>query len=198
MSSLTPKQKQVLDYVREHIGRHGRAPTLEQIGTRLRLRSLATIHKHLTTLRDKGFITRKWNTPHGISLTSQAEEGTSRLVPVTGDIAPDGALCENASGPSTIDVPQTLAESEECFALRIGGNPIPGSGLQEGDFLIAREASEEDGHELVIAEADGTIRLSKRATSAERNSAEYNESPKRDTVRAVVTGMLRTYGPTEA
>ena len=198
MTSLTPKQKQVLDYLTEFIGEHGYSPTLEQIRKRFRLRSLSTIHKHLTTLRDKCFITRKENTRHGVSLTSRTLDVPSRLVPVTGAIAPDGTLCENAGGPSMIDVPPTLGNGENSFALRIVGNPIPGSALQEGDFIVAHETSEGTGHDLVIAEIDGRTRLTAWPPAlSDEGEANENAGP-RVTVRAVVTGMLRTYAPTEA
>ena len=198
MSSLTPKQKHVLDYVTEFIGEHGYSPTLQQIGKRLRVRSLSTIHKHLTTLRDKGLIARRENTQRGISLTAKTLEIPSRQVPVTGDVAPDGTLCENASGPSMIDVPPTLAGSEHAFALRIVGNPLPGSALQDDDFIVAHETSEGTGHDLVIAEIDGRTRLTAWPPAlSDEGEANENAGP-RVTVRAVVTGMLRTYAPTEA
>lgn len=196
MSSLTPKQKQVLDYLTEFIGEHGCSPTLQQIAKRFRLRSLSTIHKHLTSLRDKGLITRKENTPRGVSLTSGTLDVPSRPVPVTGDVAPDGTLCENAGGPSTIHVSPALTENEHAFALRIVGNPLPGSALQDGDFLVAHEASDDAGHELVVAETDGRTRLRKRSASADGEAGADDGSAERNIVRAVITGMLRTYAPT--
>ena len=68
MTSLTPKQKKVLDYLTEFIDEHGYSPTLQQIGKRLRVRSLSTVPKHVTTLRDKGLIAKRNNARHGISL----------------------------------------------------------------------------------------------------------------------------------
>ena len=179
MDNLTPKQKQVLDYLTEFIGDHGYAPTLEQIGKRFRLRSPSTVHKHLRSLHDKGLICRKENTARGISLTDRTLEVPSRLVPVTGNVAPDGTLCENAGGPSMIDVPAALAPGEQSFALRIVGNPLPGSALQYGDFLIAHETDNAADGEMFIAKVDGRTRLTRRETGR--------------AVRAVVTGMLRTY-----
>ena len=67
MDNLTPKQKQVLDYLTEFIGEHGYSPTLEQIGKRFRLRALSNIHKHVTNLHKKGWITREKRT-RGFSL----------------------------------------------------------------------------------------------------------------------------------
>src|ERR1700694_2609031 len=61
MLPLTKRQREILDYLNEFIGQRGYAPSLEEIGRRFGLSSLATVHKHLTNLQEKGFIKRAWN-----------------------------------------------------------------------------------------------------------------------------------------
>src|SRR5262249_11391361 len=61
MLPLTKRQREILDYLNEFIQQHGYAPSLEEIGRRFGLSSLATVHKHLTNLQEKGFIKRAWN-----------------------------------------------------------------------------------------------------------------------------------------
>ena len=58
---LTKRQREILDYLGEFIQQHGYAPSLEEIGRRFNLSSLATVHKHLTNLQEKGLIRRAWN-----------------------------------------------------------------------------------------------------------------------------------------
>src|SRR5882672_940570 len=58
MLPLTKRQREILDYLNEFISQHGYAPSLEEIGRRFGLSSLATVHKHLTNLQEKGFIKR--------------------------------------------------------------------------------------------------------------------------------------------
>jgi repressor LexA len=54
MLPLTKRQREILDYLTEFIQQHGYAPSLEEIGRRFGLSSLATVHKHLTNLQEKG------------------------------------------------------------------------------------------------------------------------------------------------
>src|SRR5580698_5834545 len=61
MLPLTKRQREILDYLNEFIQQHGYAPSLEEVGRRFGLSSLATVHKHLTNLQEKGFIKRAWN-----------------------------------------------------------------------------------------------------------------------------------------
>jgi repressor LexA len=56
MLPLTKRQREILDYLNDFIQQHGYAPSLEEIGRRFGLSSLATVHKHLTNLQEKGFI----------------------------------------------------------------------------------------------------------------------------------------------
>ena len=127
MSNPTPKQKRILDYLKEFIDKHGRPPTLEEIARRFRLRSLSTVHAHLAKLREKGWIARDANTARGFRLTDKALGIRSQLIPVAGDVMPDGAIAENTDNAPTVDVITELAGNEQAFALRIRGTPLPGS-----------------------------------------------------------------------
>ena len=68
MLPLTKRQREILDYLNDFIQQHGYAPSLEEIGRRFGLSSLATVHKHLTNLEEKGFIKRAWNRSRSVEL----------------------------------------------------------------------------------------------------------------------------------
>ena len=68
MQPLTRRQREILDYLTDFIEEHGYAPSLEEIGQRFGLSSLATVHKHLTNLQDKGFIRRAWNRSRSVQV----------------------------------------------------------------------------------------------------------------------------------
>lgn len=69
---LTKRQKEVYDFLASFIAEKGYAPSLEEIGTALNLRALATIHKHLENLKDKGWILRQFGMTRSITLTNGA------------------------------------------------------------------------------------------------------------------------------
>ena len=68
MVPLTKRQREILDYLNDFIQQHGYAPSLEEIGRRFNLSSLATVHKHLTNLQEKGVIKRAWNRSRSVEL----------------------------------------------------------------------------------------------------------------------------------
>lgn len=58
---LTSRQAEVLKFIREYAASRGTTPTLREIATALGLSSLSTVHKHLESLKDKGYIERQSN-----------------------------------------------------------------------------------------------------------------------------------------
>ena len=84
MLPLTKRQREILDYLNEFIQQHGYAPSLEEIGRRFNLSSLATVHKHLTNLQEKGFIRRAWNRSRSVELVPTRAGGRAVELPLLG------------------------------------------------------------------------------------------------------------------
>ncbi len=70
MATLTKRQKQLVDYLENYITEHGYAPTLSEVGQYFGLSSLATVHKHLHNLEQKGFIKRVHNHSRALEIES--------------------------------------------------------------------------------------------------------------------------------
>src|SRR3989442_5505128 len=92
--ALTKRQKEVLDFLVAFETKHGYAPSFEEIGKGLKLTSLATVHKHITTLEKKGFIRRGYNQSRSIeivqlpkSVKEQVIERKIQELPLVGRIA---------------------------------------------------------------------------------------------------------------
>ena len=66
--TLTKRQKEVLNYLVGFINKNGYSPSFEEIGRALKLTSLATVHKHLSTLERKGFVRRGYNQSRSIEV----------------------------------------------------------------------------------------------------------------------------------
>src|SRR5258705_4078057 len=97
--ALTKRQKEVLDYLVSFETKHGYSPSFEEIGKGLKLTSLATVHKHITTLEKKGFIRRGYNQSRSIeivqlpkSVKEQVIERRVQELPLLGRISAGRAL----------------------------------------------------------------------------------------------------------
>ena len=107
MLPLTKRQREILDFLNEFIQQHGYAPSLEEIGRKFNLSSLATVHKHLTNLQEKGFIKRAWNRSRSVELVPSRLGGRAVDLPLLGYVAA-GSPIEAVTGTETVIVPPGL------------------------------------------------------------------------------------------
>lgn len=73
MSELTPKQKEILNYIKVTIEERGTAPTIREIGKALGLKSTATVHNHIKRLELKGDICRDPQQSNSIVIVNKEE-----------------------------------------------------------------------------------------------------------------------------
>src|SRR4026208_2309482 len=121
MLPLTKRQREILDYLNDFILQHGYAPSLAEIGRRFGLSSLATVHKHLTNLQDKGFIKRAWNRSRSVELIPTRMGGRAIELPLLGYVAA-GSPIEAVAGTETIAVPEDMVGRRETYVLRVRGS----------------------------------------------------------------------------
>src|SRR5437867_13022184 len=84
---VTPRQKEILEYLGRHIEKKGYAPTIEEIGEHFGLSSLATVHKHLTNLQEQGLIKRAWNRSRALELVPTEVTVRALARPLLGRVA---------------------------------------------------------------------------------------------------------------
>src|SRR5438045_9494268 len=107
MLPLTKRQREILDYLNEFIQQHGYAPSLEEVGRRFGLSSLATVHKHLTNLVEKGFIKRTWNRSRSVEMVPTRTGGRAVELPLLGYVAA-GLPIEAIASNETMAIPDAL------------------------------------------------------------------------------------------
>jgi len=152
---LTKRQREILDYLNDFIQQHGYAPSLEEIGRRFGLSSLATVHKHLTNLQDKGFIKRAWNRSRSVELVPSRLGGRAIELPLLGYVAA-GAPIEAVAGTETIAVPEDHVGKRETYVLRVKGDSMIDEQIRDGDYVIVEDRRAADNGEMVIALLNGS------------------------------------------
>ncbi len=152
MATLTRRQKQIYDFTKSYINKRGFSPTLEEIKKHFRLSSLSTIHQHIKTLVNKGFLTKDDNFARGISFKKKA----SRLIkiPLLGTIAA-GQPIEAIHEKETIAVAKSkLSQSSEVYALRVKGNSMIDENINDGDVVLVRQQDTAENGQKVVALID--------------------------------------------
>jgi repressor LexA len=198
---LTKRQREILDYLQDFIQQHGYAPSLEEIGRRFGLSSLATVHKHLTNLQEKGFIKRAWNRSRSVEMIPTSKGGRSVELPLLGYVAA-GAPIEAVTTNETIAVPEDLVGRRETYVLRVRGNSMIDEQICDGDFVIVEDRKSAQNGETVVALLSGADVTLKKLY---RENGRVRLQPANPTmqplfvdadqvqVQGVVVGVMRKY-----
>ncbi len=201
MLPLTKRQREILDYLNEFIEQHGYAPSLEEIGRRFSLSSLATVHKHLTNLQEKGFIRRAWNRSRSVELVQTRAGGRAVELPLLGYVAA-GAPIEAIATAESIAVPEDLVGKRDTYVLRVRGESMIDEQIRDGDFVIVEDRKTAENGEMVIAllgNSDVTLKKFYRENGQVRlqpanpTMRPILVAPDQIQVQGVVVGVMRKY-----
>jgi repressor LexA len=151
---LTRRQKEILDFLGRHIERKGYAPTIEEIGVHFGLSSLATVHKHLTNLQEKGLIKREWNRSRALELVPTEVKVHAVELPLLGRVAA-GTPIEAISATETIFVPEDMVGRKETYVLQVKGDSMIDEQIRDGDYVIVESRKTARDGEMVIALLEG-------------------------------------------
>jgi repressor LexA len=198
---LTKRQREILDYLQDFIQQHGYAPSLDEIGRRFGLSSLATVHKHLTNLQEKGFIKRAWNRSRSVELIPTNSGGRSVELPLLGYVAA-GMPIEAIATQETIAVPEDLVGRRDTYVLRVRGTSMIDEQICDGDFVIVEDRKTAQNGEMVVALLSGSdVTLKKfyrengrvRLQPANPTMQPIIVEPNQVQVQGVVVGVMRKY-----
>ncbi|MFZ6015658.1 MAG: transcriptional repressor LexA [Patescibacteria group bacterium] len=161
-SPLTPKQKEVLDYIIEFINDRGYAPSFREIADGLSLASPSTVHVHIQALRSRGFL-KAGGSARELEPTDKAVRwGKSILLPLAGLITA-GEPIEAIEERETIAVPVDLApNSANSFVLRVKGQSMIEDGIYDGDYVVVERNPSPKNGDVVVALLDNAYATLKR------------------------------------
>lgn len=198
---LTKRQREILDYLGEFIQQHGYAPSLEEIGRRFSLSSLATVHKHLTNLQEKGFIRRSWNRSRSVEVVPTRSGGRAMELPLLGFVAA-GSPIEAIASNEAITVPEDLVGKRDTYVLKVRGDSMIDEQIRDGDFVIVEDRKTAENGEMVIALLGGAeVTLKKfyrengriRLQPANPTMVPLIVAPEQLQIQGVVVGVMRKY-----
>jgi repressor LexA len=205
--AITKRQRQVYDFIAEFVQKNQYSPSFEEIGEGLGLSSLATVHKHITNLEEKGLLSRDYNRSRSIDLlppkgrlkqSMAVNSGT--MVPLMGRIAA-GQPIEAIERPETISLAD-FTRSKEVFALEVRGESMEDEHILDGDYVLVEKTKTAHNGDIVVALVEGTDATLKRLYREGENIRLQPSNarmkpiivPARDVqVQGRVIGVLRKY-----
>jgi repressor LexA len=199
--SLTPRQKEILEFIARFLERRGYAPSLKEIGLEFGLSSPATVHKHLLALESRGRIRRRRGRRRFLELVPPDSPPAGVELPLMGNVAA-GRPIEAAGARETLTVPAFMSGRGKSCVLKVAGDSLLDEQIRDGDYIVLEERSDAANGEMVVALLEGgeaTVRRIYRERGKVRlqpanPGAAPRVLPARSVrVRGVVKGLLRRY-----
>jgi repressor LexA len=164
--AVTRRQREVLDFIGGFVEQNGYSPSFEEIARGLNLKSLATVHKHVTNLQTKGALQRGHNRSRSIDVLEQGMRGgvmagaMQDRLPLMGRIVA-GLPVEAIQTSESISL-SDIVGTKEVFALEVRGDSMRDEHIVDGDYvLVERTRAARDG-EIVVALVRGSETTLKR------------------------------------
>jgi len=159
--AITRRQKEVLDFLTSFTQKNGYSPSYEEIAAGLELSSLATVHKHITNLQNKGLLQRAHNRSRSIDVLPQRpQRKVFDRLPLLGRIAA-GQPMEAIESAESISLGDIIG-SREVYALEVRGDSMRDEHIVSGDYVLVERTRTAREGEIVVALVDGADATLKR------------------------------------
>lgn len=161
LMAVTRRQKEIIDFLGSFVSRNGYSPSFEEIARAMGLKSLATVHKHITNLEKKGLLDRVHNRSRSIDiLPPGARNRSSDRLPLAGRIAA-GLPVETTENVETISL-RDVVGNKDVFALEVRGDSMRDEHIISGDYVLVERARSARQGEIVVALVHGSETTLKR------------------------------------
>ena len=189
--TLTKRQREIYEFLRDKIINRGYGPTVREIGLNFEIRSPNGVMCHLKALERKGLISREQNMSRAIQLSDAPQNRLS--VPLIGIAASGGPMQPTVSADELISF-ATVFDANDIACLRVEGNAFSALNISSGDYLIVNRelpvqpgchvAALDDRHSVIICTVqEGSNQLTPAIPGAYASTTRQ--------VLGIITGVVR-------
>jgi repressor LexA len=184
---LTPRQRRILETIKETVERRGYPPSIREMGDAVGLASSSSVAHQLKMLEQKGFLRRDPNRPRalevllpadarGAAMRSASDDSNDAtglgdklpqpvLVPVLGRIAAGGPILADERVEDVFALPHQLVGDGTLFLLEVRGDSMIDAAICDRDWVVVRQQPTANNGDIVAAllDTEATVKTFKRA-----------------------------------
>ncbi len=177
LKQITPKQKEILDFIESSTAKNGYVPSQQEIAQHFGFSSLGTVQNYLVRLQRHGFLKRTWNAKRATQVVDQStdevstttpprlsihSESASVPLPLLGRVAA-GRPIEAVLHQETLDIPLSMLRgpAQSHFVLQVKGDSMLDDGILDGDFVVIKKAAHAQNGQTVVALLNNEATLKK-------------------------------------
>ena len=155
MDELTPRQTEILEFIRRHLGECGMPPTRAEIVEAFGFRSPNAAEDHLRALARRGMIELRAGASRGIRLldrgTATPASAANDGIPLVGRVAAGAPILATESVESWFKIDRHLFHTAPDFLLRVQGWSMRDAGILPGDLLAVKRTPSAENGQIIVA-----------------------------------------------
>ena len=191
---ISSKQEQILNYIKENILDKGYPPTVRDICAAVGLSSTSSVHAHLNTLEERGYIRRDPTKPRAIEILDDEGFNLSRReivnVPIIGTVAAGQPILAEENITDYFPVPPEYLTNNQTFMLKVKGDSMINAGILYGDTIIVEQTNTAKNGDIVVA----LIEDSATVKTYYKENGHYRLQPENDTMEPIIVDDLMIVG----
>jgi repressor LexA len=158
MENLTPRQQQILDFLKDWIAEHGMPPTRAEMCASLGFRSPNAAEEHLRALERKGAIEMLAGSSRGIRILNSEDDAANDEeygLPLVGKVAAGAPILAQEHVVGRYPVSPLMFKPRADYLLRVSGMSMKDIGIMDGDWLAVHKTKDARNGQIVVARVDG-------------------------------------------
>ena len=151
---ISPKQKEILEFIKDQILTRGFPPSVRDICEAVHLKSTSSVHSHLETLEKNGYIRRDPTKPRAIEILDDTFNLTRREVtnvPLVGRVAAGEPILAQENIENYFPIPVEMLPNNNTFMLTVKGESMINAGILDGDYVLVEDQHTASNGDMVVA-----------------------------------------------
>lgn len=193
LGKITPKQQEILDYIKDEILKKGYPPTVREICETVSLKSTSSVHSHLESLEKNGYIRRDPTKPRAIEVCDESFQMVRTemvSLPVIGNVAAGQPILAEENIVEYFPVPADVVPKGESFILNVRGDSMVNAGIFNGDRVFVNSCNTARNGEIIVALIDDSATVK----TFYRENGHIRLQPENDTMDPIIVKECQILG----
>lgn len=190
---ISPKQQEILNYIKEEILKKGYPPTVREICETVHLKSTSSVHSHLETLEKNGYIKRDPTKPRAIEICDDSFQMVRTemvSIPIVGNVAAGQPILAEENIQDYFPVPADIVPKGESFILNVRGESMINAGILNGDKVFVHSCSTADNGDIIVALIDDSATVK----TFYKEDGRIRLQPENDTMEPIIVDDCQIVG----
>lgn len=157
MIKLTPRQSEILAFIKRCLEENGYPPTRAEIAQELGFKSPNAAEEHLRALNKKGAIEMTPGASRGIRIPGFEPAVEETGLPIVGRVAAGAPILAQQHIEESCQINPTFFHPRADYLLRVHGMSMKDVGIFDGDLLAVHTTREARNGQIVVARIDDEV-----------------------------------------